>query len=175
MNWYQSFPRTDFQLYRPFLRNGDIETFVICILVFGSAGSFLLCGLFCSCREWGLLSICCARASHYAGFSCCRAQALEHSGYSSCSTQAPELGLPGSRAQSQQWWLSCPMACGIFMDQGLNSCLLHWRVNSSPLRNQGSPDLFLIVFCFIFFFLSFPSSYFFSGGWGALLFKLFLF
>lgn len=58
---------------------------------------------------------------------------------------------------------------------GLNSCLLHWRVNSSPLRNQGSPDLFLIVFCFIFFFLSFPSSYFFSGGWGALLFKLFLF
>jgi len=32
-------------------------------------------------------------------------------------------------------------------------------VNSSPLRNQGSPDLFLIVFCF-FFSLSFPSSHF---------------
>ena len=26
--------------------------------------------------------------------------------------------------------LSCPMACGIFLDQGSNPCPLHWQVNS---------------------------------------------
>ena len=26
--------------------------------------------------------------------------------------------------------LSCFMACGIFPDEGLNSCLLHWQANS---------------------------------------------
>ena len=25
--------------------------------------------------------------------------------------------------------LSCPVACGIFSDQGLNLCPLHWQVN----------------------------------------------
>ena len=26
--------------------------------------------------------------------------------------------------------LSCPAACGILLDQGLDSCPLHWQVNS---------------------------------------------
>ena len=26
--------------------------------------------------------------------------------------------------------LCCPTACGIFLDQGLNPCSLHWQVNS---------------------------------------------
>ena len=26
-------------------------------------------------------------------------------------------------------WLSCPMACGIFPDQGSNPCPLHWQVD----------------------------------------------
>jgi len=34
---------------------------------------------------------------------------------------------------------SGPAACGIFPDQGLNPCLLHWQVESLPLRHQGSP------------------------------------
>ena len=34
---------------------------------------------------------------------------------------------------------SCPTACGIFPDQGLNLCLLHWQVDPSPLSHQGSP------------------------------------
>ena len=38
--------------------------------------------------------------------------------------------------------LSCSVACGVFPDQGLNPCLLHWQEGSLPLR-QGSPD-----FCF---------------------------
>ena len=43
--------------------------------------------------------------------------------------------------------LSCYMACGIFPDQGLNMCLLHWQVDSLPLSHQGSPEVqFLILF-----------------------------
>ena len=32
-------------------------------------------------------------------------------------------------------------ACGIFLDQGSNLCLLHWQVDSLPLSHQGSPIL----------------------------------
>ena len=35
--------------------------------------------------------------------------------------------------------LSCPRACGIYLDRELNQCLLHRQANSSPLRHQGSP------------------------------------
>ena len=47
--------------------------------------------------------------------------------------RAPEPGLgpvtPG---------LSCPTACGIFLEQGSNLCLLHWQADSLPLSHQGS-------------------------------------
>ena len=32
-------------------------------------------------------------------------------------------------------------ACGIFPDQGSNSCPLHWQADSQPLRHQGSPSV----------------------------------
>ena len=32
------------------------------------------------------------------------------------------------------------MARGIFPDQGLNLCPLHWQVDSYPLHHQGSPS-----------------------------------
>ena len=35
--------------------------------------------------------------------------------------------------------LSCCMVCGVFLDQGLNPCFLHWQVDSLPLNHQGSP------------------------------------
>ena len=35
--------------------------------------------------------------------------------------------------------LSCSEACGIFPDQGLNLCPLHWQAVSLPLSHQGSP------------------------------------
>ena len=38
---------------------------------------------------------------------------------------------------------SCSAACGIFPDQGLNPCPLHWQADSQPLCHQGSPRLFL--------------------------------
>ena len=36
---------------------------------------------------------------------------------------------------------SCSAACGIFPDQGLNPCPLHWQADSQPLRHQGSHSL----------------------------------
>ena len=40
--------------------------------------------------------------------------------------------------------LSCSAACGIFPDQGLNPCPLHWQADSQPLRHQGSPRPLLL-------------------------------
>ena len=89
----------------------------------------------------GLLSSCGACASHCSDFSRA-AQALRCTGFSSCLTWAQQLQLPGSRAQAQQVWctgFSCSSACGIFPNQGLNLCLLHWQADSLPLNHQGSP------------------------------------
>ena len=83
-----------------------------------------------SCSKWGLLSSCGRRASRCTGFSCCRAQVL---GIQASAVVAH--GLSGSGA------------CGIFLDQGSNSCPLHWQVDSYPLNHQGSP------IGFVFFFL----------------------
>ena len=41
---------------------------------------------------------------------------------------------------------SCSAACGIFPDQGLNPCPLHWQADSQPLRHRGIPiGLYLIL------------------------------
>ena len=48
---------------------------------------------------------------------------------------------------------SCPTACGIFLDQGLNSCLLHWQADSLPLSHQGS-----LSCCFITLSIFLPSQ-----------------
>ena len=47
--------------------------------------------------------------------------------------------------------LSSPKACGIFPDQRLNLCPLHWQVDSLPLSNQGSPVLNFFLTCFLVF------------------------
>ena len=49
----------------------------IMLFILGCAGSALLCGLFSSCSEWGLLSSCGTQAS----------VAVEH-GFSSCGALA---------------------------------------------------------------------------------------
>ena len=68
------------------------------------------------------------------------------------SAQAQWLGLTGSTRRLSSWgsWaqhvlaheLCCSAACGIFLNQGLNSCLLHWRAYSYPLYHHGSPKHF---------------------------------
>ena len=88
-----------------FLKNNFIYLFLTV------RGSSFLCGLFSSCREQGILSICVAQVSHCGGgFSWCRAWVLEHVGFSSCGTWAHSLWLPGSRTQAQQLWCLGPVA-----------------------------------------------------------------
>ena len=36
---------------------------------------------------------------------------------------------------------SCSAACGIFLDQGSNPCLLHWQEDSLPLGHHGRPSI----------------------------------
>ena len=52
-------------------------------------------------------------------------------GFSLLSTGSRVVVVPG---------LSCSKACGIFLDQGLNPCLLHRQVDSQPLDHRGSPS-----------------------------------
>ena len=80
---------------------------------------------FFSCNEQGLLCYG-ALTSHCCGISCCRARAL---------------GEQASVVTAHRF--SCPTACGIPLDQGLNLCLLHWQADSLPLSYQGSPCSFL--------------------------------
>ena len=40
---------------------------------------------------------------------------------------------------------SCSAAYGVFPDQGLNPCPLHWQADSQPLRHQGSLKLSFLI------------------------------
>ena len=107
-----------------------------CLLNFDYAACLLLCGLFSSCGEWGLVSSCCAWASDCGGFSCCGAWALERAVFSSCGPGPQWLWFPGSVVVEHG--LSGSEAYRIFPGQGSNPCLLHWQVDSLPLSQQGS-------------------------------------
>ena len=58
--------------------------------------------------------------------------ALGHEGFSSFRPQALSTG-----SVIVVLGLSCSTARGIFPDQGLNLCLLHWQADSLPLSHQG--------------------------------------
>ena len=70
-----------------------------------------------------------------------------HGGGFSSGAQAPGARLPV--AMSRGLWsagsavvargLRCSVACGIFLEQGLSPCLLHWQAVSYSLDHQGSP------------------------------------
>ena len=55
-------------------------------------------------------------------------------GLSSCSSRAPEHRLNSCGAHG----LSRSAACGIFLAQGSNPCLLHGQEDSVPLSHQGN-------------------------------------
>ena len=83
------------------------------LFTFGFSGSLMPRGLLSSCREQGLLSLCCAQASHWGGISCCEAPG-------SRALELQWLQLLGSRAQAQQLWCVCWIA--------------PWHVGSSQIR-----------------------------------------
>ena len=66
--------------------------------------------------------------------SSCRTQALGHAGFSIYRFGVLEHSLVVVAHR-----LRCSAARGIFLDNGLNMCLLHWQVDSLPLSHQGSP------------------------------------
>ena len=70
---------------------------------------------FSSCCKWGAALRCGVRASHCNGISFWGALAV---GMWASVVPARELSSCGTQA-------SCSMACGIFLEQGSNLCLLH--------------------------------------------------
>ena len=53
-------------------------------------------------------------------------------------------------------------ACGIFLDQGSNPCILHWQADSLPLSHQGSPCPLPLQVCLLkdSIILDEPSTYY---------------
>ena len=90
----------------------------------------------------------------YAGFSlvtakvgsvqasqCCGEQALGHVDFSGCGSRLWSMG-----SVVVEHGLSCPMASGVFMEQGLNPCLLHWQVDSLSPSQHGRLK-WRIIYC----------------------------
>ena len=73
---------------------------------------------------WLLIEV----ASHCGDFSLWRLLSLQSTGSRSTGSV---VVVPGR---------SCPVACGIFPDQGSNLCPLHWQ-NSEAVDHQGSPHV----------------------------------
>ena len=98
---------------------------------------FWLCWVFVSVRG---LSLVAASGGHSsspcAGLSLSRPLLLRSTG-SRCAGSVAVAHRP-----------SCSVACGIFPDQGLNPCPLHWQADPQPLRHQGSPISFLKISIF---------------------------
>ena len=86
--------------------------------------SFLLCRLLCL-RSTGLHSSYSALACRWAGFSCCIAQP---SGAQASEIATCRLYSTGSVVVAHR--PSCPMACGIFLEQRSNLYPLSWQADS---------------------------------------------
>ena len=123
------------------IQNLFFKVILFIYFIFGCAWSSLLCTLFSSCGEWGLLSIFCSWTYHCGGFPCCGAWPLECVSFSSCGSWVLE-----HRLVVVMLALICSMACGILPDQGSNPCILHWQADSLPLSYQKNPHSFKIMY-----------------------------
>ena len=92
-------------------------------------------GRLSSCRAWA--SHCSSSSWRGAQALGTRAAAVAAQGLISCDSQALECAGFGSYGVG----LGCSETCGIFWDQGPNSCPLPWQVGFPPLSHQGSPGL----------------------------------
>ena len=118
------------------------------LIFFGYAGSSLLRRFLSSCGEWGAYSwLLIAEASLVAepGLEGTWASVVSVCGLSGCGSWAPRAG-----SVAVGHGPCCSVMQGIFPDQGLNLCLLHWQADSLPLSHQGSPishHFFVFSFC----------------------------
>ena len=65
----------------------------------------------------------------------------EHRLWGVQASVVPAPGLQGTGSVVVVRRLSCSKACGIFLDQGSNLCLLPWQADSLPQSHQESPTL----------------------------------
>ena len=128
-----------FQILFPYRSLQRIEKSSLCYIIYLFIYLFLaLLGLrccvwaFCSCGERGLLfvamhglliAVAPLVAEH--GVQARGLQQLWHAG-----SVVVARGLQSSGSAVVAHGLSCSVACGIFPDQGLNPCPLHWQVDS---------------------------------------------
>ena len=90
---------------------------------------FWLCWVFVAARAFlqlprvGLLSHCSAGTAHCNGSSYCGPRAL-----GCVASLVAARGLSNCGFQTLELRLSLSVACGIFLDQGSNPCLLHWQL-----------------------------------------------
>ena len=115
---------------------------------------FWLCWVFVSARGLSLVAASGGHSSsRCAGLSPSRPLWLR----SMCSRSAGSVVV----AHGPSW----SVACGIFPAQGSNPCPLHWQAESQPLRHQGSPCYYFLIFAspwratLIYSILVFPSKF----------------
>ena len=109
--------------------------------ILSGAGPLLLCGLFSS---WWR-----AEATLVAGRELPIALAsavAEHGLYGKWASTVTVPGLESTGSIVVAHGFSCSMACGIFPDQGWNSCSLYWQADSLLLSHQGSPQTTFLLF-----------------------------
>ena len=90
---------------------------VLVVPVFIAARGFSLVA------ESGATLHCGAWASHGSGFSCCGAQTLD-----AWASVVAACWITTCSSWSLECGLSCSATCGIFPDQGLSLCPLHWQI-----------------------------------------------
>ena len=101
----------------------------VCLFIY-----FWLCWVFVS--VWGLSLVAASgghSSSRCAGLSLLRPLLLRSTG----SRRAGSVVVAHGPSFST--------ACGIFPDQGLNPCSLHWQADSQPLCHQGSPACLFLM------------------------------
>ena len=110
------------------------------LFVWAALGLHCCAWAFFSCIRAPLLSSCDVQASYCSGFSSCRARAPGSQASVVAAHWCDIVARPlEHRPSSCGTGLSCSEACGIFLDQRSNLCLLHWQADSLPLTHPGSP------------------------------------
>ena len=131
-------PEQYLELKKHFLKN----KFIFYLFIFGCVGSLLLRRAFSSCSEQGLLFVV------LRGLLTAVASLVVEHGLQACVLQQLWFmgsvvvvhGLQSAGSVVVGQGPCCSSACGIFPDQGLNPCPLHWQADSQRLHYQGSPS-----------------------------------
>ena len=108
---------------------------IILFFISGGHGSSLLCLAFLQLWRAGATLRHGSWASHPGSFSCTGSKA---SGVSARGLNSYHSQTPGYRLHIVAHRLRCSPACGIFLGQGSNPCLLHQQSDSLPLSHQGT-------------------------------------